>query len=423
MPKDLLLNLLLILVPIFVFQVLFMNRLSFRPSRFNHWWLGVLSGLASDLCMAFPIVFGKGYVWDLHWVPYEIAILYGGWRSGITASLMVFGYRFYMSGGLAVAPFFLVASTLIVGGLWLHQKYIHFDRSQKIASSVGLTMAAFLVMMVSVWYSIDANYQAGLVIRWFYLVYAGSHVFSILFSVLLIENLLESVRMREEIRKSEKLSIISDLAASIAHEVRNPLTVVRGFIQLAAPSFEESNRRHLATAILELDRAEFVIADYLNFAKPEQEHLERFAIAYEVRSVVHLLQSFATSQQVELKVEVEDALCVCADKFKLKQALLNLVKNAIEAVSAGGCVEILVQQKGVRVEIVVKDNGAGMTPEQVERLGKMLYTTKENGTGLGLLVTYRLIEAMQGELTFFSEKHKGTQAKISIPALRPLNDR
>ncbi|PWK09028.1 two-component system sporulation sensor kinase B [Tumebacillus permanentifrigoris] len=418
--RDLLLNLLLILTPIFVYQVLLLDRLSSKRPRLEQWLLGLLYGIACVLCMVFPITAGKDFLWDLRWVPFIISVLYGGWRSGVLAMLLLLGFRLYIGGGLAFYMTVIIAVSAFAGTLWIRKRYMAYNRTQKVFCSLGLTMATFLVMMALIWYVFDARSDVSFLIgqgSCFYSAYAGVYVFSMAFSVLLIENLMESARMREEIRKSEKLSIISELAASIAHEIRTPLTVVRGFIQLAQSSMAETNQSYMATAIAELDRAEFIISDYLNFAKPELDHLERVNVGEEVRNMANFMTSFATMQGVELVTDVQETLYVFADKVKLKQVIINLVKNSIEAIRHGGRVEVQARRSGDRVLITVTDTGEGMTSVQLERLGKPFYSTKDKGIGLGLMVTFRIVEAMQGTLTFESQKGRGTKATISVNAV------
>ncbi|WP_052035846.1 sensor histidine kinase [Tumebacillus flagellatus] len=418
MSKDLLLNLLLILTPIFAYHVLLMDRIASKSPRLDPWLFGLVYGVASDLCMLFPIAFGEDFLWDLRWVPYLIAVLYGGWRSGVSATVLLLGYRLYVGGGIAFYAVVACAVVVFACAMWFRKRYVTYSMSQKVIGSIGLSIVTFLIMMASIWYVFDARDSVEYLIRrgyLFYWMYAGLYVFAMTFSVLLIESLMENFRMREEIRKSEKLNIISDLAASIAHEVRNPLTVVRGFIQLSQSSMDEVNKGYMRTAIAELDRAEFIISDYLNFAKPEFEHLEHVDVGHEIQQIVSFMTSFATMQAVELRFDAQESLFVFADKVKLKQVIINLVKNSVEAIRHGGYVEVRALRDRDRVRIHVIDDGEGMTPAQTERLGKPFYSTKEKGTGLGLMVTFRIVEAMQGTLTFHSEKGRGTKATISIP--------
>nr|WP_236588065.1 HAMP domain-containing sensor histidine kinase [Tumebacillus amylolyticus] len=395
-----------------------MERVSTKKPHLDQWLIGLLYGIACDLCMVFPIAFGEDFLWDLRWVPFLIAVLYGGWRSGLVAALLLLGYRLYLGGGISFYSVVVCLLIVFTCTMLIRRRYLSYNRSQKVLCSLGLSLTTFLFMMASIWYVFDAKSQVEYLVGRgcaFYWMYAGLYMFAMTFSVLLIENLMESARMREEIRKSEKLNIISDLAASIAHEVRNPLTVVRGFIQLAQSTMDEDNRRYMRTAISELDRAEFIISDYLNFAKPELEHLERVNIAVEVRNIVTFMTSYATMQAVELTLDVEDTLYVFVDKVKFKQVIINLVKNSVEAIRQGGRIEVRAHRNGDCVQVTVIDNGEGMTAEQVERLGKPFYSTKEKGTGLGLMVTFRIVEAMSGTLTFESEKGRGTQATITVP--------
>jgi len=419
--QDLLLNFLLILTPIFFYQAFMLDRLTDRTtSHRTQWVLGLFFGLASVLCMIYPIQAGEGFLWDLRWIPLLMATLYGGWRSGLVVAGIVLLCRLWVGVGVGLSFWLSVGVAVIVLGvsLWLRRWYLFVGRRYRMLVGMMLALATYLLTLTSIIYYFSHKGQLAYLIGHggaFFVVYALLYVLAMTCSVLLFENILENVRIREEVRKSEKLGIISELAASIAHEVRNPLTVVRGFIQLAVTTLDETNRKYMRTAITELDRAEFIISDYLNFAKPELNHFEVVNASDEVRNVVTIMCSYANMQSVQLEGAVEDSLYIWVDRVKFKQVLMNLIKNAIEAIYNSGRVEVTVKRRAEDVIIQITDTGEGMTPEQLERLGQPFYSTKEKGTGLGLMVTFRILEAMNGSLHFASTVGKGTEARIVIP--------
>ncbi|GAA3331142.1 hypothetical protein GCM10020331_086520 [Ectobacillus funiculus] len=133
--------------------------------------------------------------------------------------------------------------------------------------------------------------------------------------------------------------MVSELAAAIAHEVRNPLTVVRGFIQLTKENVTEQHKYFMETAILELDRAEGIITDYLNFAKPKSIHKERLHISQELLALLEFIQSYANLKGVHIESQIEGDLFITGDPLQFKQVILNLVKkNAVEATENQGSV-------------------------------------------------------------------------------------
>jgi two-component system sporulation sensor kinase B len=227
-------------------------------------------------------------------------------------------------------------------------------------------------------------------------------------------------------QRAEKLGIISELAASLAHEIRNPLTVVRGFLQMAGSATDEKNKQYMHTAISELDRAVFIISDYLNFAKPQAETITVLDASRELQDAVGLMSSYAVLHGVTIQVQVEGGLRVRANQDKFKQAVIHLLKNSIEASCAqGALVELRAYREEQRILVEIKDSGEGMTPEEVERLGEPFYSTREKGNGLGTMVTFRIVESMDGQLTYASQKGIGTQAIMQLPAIEqdtPLNE-
>ncbi|UUZ86549.1 HAMP domain-containing histidine kinase [Paenibacillus sp. P26] len=208
---------------------------------------------------------------------------------------------------------------------------------------------------------------------------------------------------------------MGELAASIAHEVRNPLTVVRGFLQLMRPNEEGKNQRYLDIALDELARAESIITDYLNFSKPKLTKLEWFSVSDLLHNIVLLLMPMASKNGAELSSTLENDVRLYSDRGKLQQALVNVIKNAIEAASANGQIHVSLTRMDGHIQIRVRDNGKGMSKEQLSRIGTLFFSTKEVGTGLGTAVTLRIIEAMKGVIVYESEEGVGTLVTITLP--------
>ncbi len=220
------------------------------------------------------------------------------------------------------------------------------------------------------------------------------------------------------LQRTEKLKFISDLAASIAHEVRNPLQVTRGFLQLISRKSDEASRAHFAMAINELDRASTIITDFLTFAKPELDTVSLLDVQQEMTQIETIITPLAAYHGAVLNVIIPEKLYVLGNSSKFKQAFMNMIKNSIEALKTNGIVEIEAHAEEDMAVIRIADNGEGMEPEQIAKLGEPYYSTKTKGTGLGLMVTYRIIEVMQGTLEFRSEKGKGTEAYARFPLVR-----
>jgi two-component system sporulation sensor kinase B len=227
---------------------------------------------------------------------------------------------------------------------------------------------------------------------------------------------LERAIMKEEIQRSEKLKTLGEVAASIAHEVRNPLTVVKGFLQLMSATINEGkNRRFLQFALDEIARAEAIINDYLNFSKPKLIKYEKFSLSDLIENITVMLTPLASYRGIQFVSGVEEQIYMHTDRDQLQQALVNVIKNAVEASMEQSVVHIKLELKGDQAKIKIIDNGKGMTPEEIQRIGTLFYTTKESGTGLGTSVAVRIIEAMKGSVIYESEKGKGTVCTITLP--------
>lgn len=218
-----------------------------------------------------------------------------------------------------------------------------------------------------------------------------------------------------ELQRSEKMEIISELAASVAHEVRNPLQVTRGFMQLLGERSSPDQQEYLNLALNELDRASGIITDFLTFAKPELEQVAKINLSDELRHVTGILIPLANIGGGTIHLEVPKTIHILGNSSKLKQAMINLVKNSIEALDGEGTVKIWAYIDKGEAVIHVRDNGIGMDMQELSRLGEPYFSNKTKGTGLGLMVTFRIIEAMKGSIYFTSHKGIGTEVVISIP--------
>jgi two-component system sporulation sensor kinase B len=283
-------------------------------------------------------------------------------------------------------------------------------------------LCSYVIVIPFIWYyfysinNLSFFFQQGLR---FFLFSGLCTIGAVICSIILFERIYENERIQQEFSKAEKLNMVSELAAAIAHEVRNPLTVVRGFIQLTKENVAEQHKYFMDTAILELDRAEGIITDYLNFAKPKSIHKERLHISQELLALLEFIQSYANLKGVHIESQIEGDLFITGDPLQFKQVILNLVKNAVEATENQGSVLVKAYAQNGTVLIQIADTGEGMHPDQLQRLGSPYYSTKEKGTGLGLMVTFRLVEEFKGRLRFESQYGKGTTATLKFPCESP----
>jgi signal transduction histidine kinase len=227
---------------------------------------------------------------------------------------------------------------------------------------------------------------------------------------------------------SDHQATVAKLAAGIAHEIRNPLTTVKGFIQLIQPYLVDMGKETYATIALdEIARADEIIFQFLNAAKPQQNQKMRNQIDPIVRDVVLLFESEALLQNIQLETHYNcyDSL-VFLDGKQLKQVLINLIKNAMEAIdthkaSARGKLVVSTKKEHGFAYIIIEDNGMGMKEETLKNLFVPFFTTKKTGTGIGLSVCKQIIEDHGGDIIVISKQHKGTTFQIKLPLITPLS--
>jgi PAS domain S-box-containing protein len=220
----------------------------------------------------------------------------------------------------------------------------------------------------------------------------------------------------EMLVRSEKLSIVGEMAAGVAHEIRNPLTVLSGFIQLLHNE-NKQNTGYTEIMKAELDRINLIISEFLVLAKPHAVRFEKCNILDIIQDVLILFdaQTNLSNVQVEKNYAKNLPELMC-EPNQLKQVFINILKNAIEAMPRGGTIQLNVKTDDQeRIHIQFSDEGVGLPAEVLAKVGQPFFTTKEKGTGLGLMVTQRIIENHKGEIKIKSKENEGTTIEIILP--------
>ncbi|KSU62793.1 hypothetical protein AS034_11875 [[Bacillus] enclensis] len=228
-------------------------------------------------------------------------------------------------------------------------------------------------------------------------------------------NIEERRKIEEQIKKSEKLAVIGQMAAAVAHEIRNPLTPIKGFLQLCDDK-KQYNEEYLNIVVKEINRMEEIISDFLFLAKPQGILRNPLNIDELLKEVITIVETGIKSKNVVITmnaIERNVALYGCPNG--MKQVLFNIIQNAIDAISVNGSIEIDTAISGNEFEISIKDDGEGIPQEVFKHLGEPFYSTKEKGTGLGLLISHKIIENHSGRIAYVSNHGEGTTVKISLP--------
>ncbi len=222
----------------------------------------------------------------------------------------------------------------------------------------------------------------------------------------------------EQLRRAERLSALGEIAAGLAHEIRNPLAGVKGAIEIvsarATAGTPEAEFSRIATQ--ELKRIEGLVQEFLDYARPKPPRLRPAALPDVVRRVVSLLGPQAEQAGVALTAEGDDASPgLRIDPEQIEQVLVNVVLNAVQASPRDGHVRLRHQTRNGRYLIEVTDQGLGVPPEAKARIFEPFFTTKERGTGLGLAISQRIIAAHQGEIQLTPREGGGTIVEILLP--------
>jgi two-component system, sporulation sensor kinase B len=360
--------------------------------------------------MSHPIEFQAGYIYDFRVIPIMMAFLYGGYVHGfITLSTMLI-YRLLIGGPGFMVTFinYLILAFLLV---LIYRKFASFKiRTKMLLISLVFWFIAFTrgitLWKTEQWEQIPFMLTFGLM-TWLTLI-------TVFF---FIENLDQQKQIQKQLQRADKLNVISQLAASVAHEVRNPMTSVRGFLQLMSSDdqLDCKHKRYIEISLKELEHAQSVINDYLSLAKPNDKSPSCIDLSKEIKNTIELMSSYTHIKNVTINASIEDSLHIKGLKDEIKQVLVNLLKNGIEAIESSGMINVNAYKAGHFIIMEIEDNGKGMSQNQLKLLGTPFYSTKDKGTGVGLTVSYQIIHSMKGTVQVESIEGKGTKFTIQLP--------
>lgn len=238
-------------------------------------------------------------------------------------------------------------------------------------------------------------------------------------AIMLFEEITEAVTLARQLKEWERLAAAGEVAAGLAHEIRNPLAAARGALQLFEMVDTDVQRRELLDRFSrELDRMNYILTDYLNLTKsPGEDCLGPLNLAEVLDDIKFLIKSEANLYSVELVINVlsNGTPWVQGNSSSVKQVFLNIAKNALEAMVDGGSLTLALGKDDASVWVEFKDNGPGIPPEHQVNIFKPFFTTKVGGTGLGLAISQRIIKSMGGEINFLSAPGAGTIVTVVLP--------
>ncbi|WP_407407328.1 ATP-binding protein [Peribacillus sp.] len=223
-----------------------------------------------------------------------------------------------------------------------------------------------------------------------------------------------------ELQQAKQLDSVGQLAATIAHEIRNPITVVKGFAQLLDQEKElnETEKFYVQTMLTELEFTQVIINDYLSLAKPHTDNIEVIQLNQEIQKTSDLLTSFANNRNIGFQLRFKEDLIIKINPIELKQLLVNIMKNGIESMNNPGFIIVETSQERDMAKIKITDTGIGLSKEQLEIIGTPFYSLKDRGTGIGLTVCYTIAQKYKGKIVVESQVNKGTSFIIYFPVYK-----
>ncbi len=226
------------------------------------------------------------------------------------------------------------------------------------------------------------------------------------------------LEIEEQLRRADRLSALGELAAGMAHEIRNPLGSIKGTAEIIRDGIDPSDRRYEFSGILikEVDRLNKVVQDFLDFARPAPIERLRVDINATLLDVLALTSQKAKAASIRVETHLGDVPFVAGQAEQLKQAFLNLILNAHQAMESGGRLTVSSEQADSQVLVHFADTGRGIAPENLEKIFNPFFTTRQEGTGLGLAISARIVQGHGGRMKVVSQPGQGTTFTLFLPA-------
>jgi two-component system sporulation sensor kinase B len=368
--------------------------------------------LSLVITMLFPINFHHNIAFDLKFIPFFIGFFYGGQ----VISLALFGLIILVELFVTAKPIWmtLVNYTIIyLIFLFINNRF----KKGSVVKKISIGFLIYLLLTLTRFGSLIKHNS--LDVFPYLLVFSLVSFIALALVIYIIEMTNFHLRTLKELQKAEKLHAISQLAASVAHEIRNPMTTIKGFMQLIRndQNLTQDQNMFISISMKELERTQTIINTFLSMSKPAMEEKQKINLSLLVNEVVEFMQPYAHISNVNMMTNISDGLHVYGYSAELKQVFINMIKNGIEAINDNGNLYVNAELHKNEVIIEIQDEGIGINKKQLKKLGLPYYSTKEQGTGLGLMISYEIIKQLNGKIEVDSIEGEGTVFKIFLPSV------
>jgi two-component system sensor histidine kinase PilS (NtrC family) len=242
---------------------------------------------------------------------------------------------------------------------------------------------------------------------------------------LIFQDLTEMKKLEAELRLKDRMAAVGELSAGIAHEIRNPLAAIAGSVQVLqnSKSLTPQEERLMSIVLKESERLNKTIADFLRFVRPQEKRTAEFDVAASLSETLDLLANSPELKNHQIEREIDPpSFFLVGDADQIRQVFWNIVRNAVQAMPAGGTLTVRTRSDGDAYRILFSDSGRGMSQAELGRLFQPFRTSFPSGTGLGMAISYRIVQAHGGSIEVDSREGAGTTISIVLPTPRAQSD-
>lgn len=409
-----LLQMVCVLFPMLLYQSFF--RKKFGQKRIQKTILAVLCGISIMICMTFPLSLDNGLRLDFRSIPLITSFFYGGFSTGLILTALMMIYRILLGGpgvfmeGLGIPFFELLIFAFILPRYdkWKQKKQIFF-------TYLCLTLTIIFYLFETIMFS-GYVFTKNEIILW--MIFCILNYITFWMVLYLQTSLRDMEEMGTKVIQFERSHTINHLLVYISQQIFSPILMAKDSISKikddANLSADQSSS--ITQAIKNLNQAEESLRDYMIVLDPELKPHESIPLEKMIQDTIQLIHPFAEFHNVELQfLSTAENDLILKEYSLFRYALLNIIKNGVEACAPGGRVDVYLHELIDQFYIIIEDNGPGLPQEVLSHFGKPLHSQKENGTGLGIAAALKIIESLGGKMEVESKQEVGTSFSLYFP--------